>query len=172
MTTVIVDAKRKVAYSDSRSTYTVVKTGEETFKSNATKIHKHKSGKLLAVSFGNYNISVIQLQKLGFKVSKKDRLIGRDFVSNSTDSAGILIFGKDSERIVHYRSIAEDSTLKVVWRSKLLEGCNRAWAGSGMDTGIPERLFSYKDNFPYDKIIKACSLVDPYTDDKVQMKKL
>ena len=50
-------------------------TGEETFKSDATKIHKHKSGKLLAVSFGNHNISVTQLQKLGFKVNKKEFLM-------------------------------------------------------------------------------------------------
>ncbi|AUR86290.1 hypothetical protein NVP1084O_083 [Vibrio phage 1.084.O._10N.261.49.F5] len=173
MTTVIIDAVKKVAYSDSCTTNTKLGVKGVFYTHNAEKIHKHKSGNLLAVSFGCVNIAYPKLIKLGFKVkTPMSKVYRRNWVHNSEDSAGMLIIGKSTDQIVHIRSVVDKITLKVTWKTQILENMNRAWAGSGVDTGIPDKLFRYKSDFDYGKVIKACSLLDKSTDDKVQMMRL
>lgn len=173
MTTIIVDAKSKVVYSDSRMTTTKVGSKEATYTTNAEKIFKHKSGKMLAAMCGNANVSLAKLESLGFKVRTSKREVHRrDWVHSSEDTANIFIISLDSEKIIHLKTHVNEDTLKVKWSFDIITDCNRIWAGSGVSTGLPCRLFRYNPKIKYDKVIKACSLQDPFTDDKVKFMKL
>lgn len=173
MTTIIVDAKSKGVYSDSRMTTTKVGSKEVTYTTNAEKIFKHKSGKMLAAMCGNANVSLAKLESLGFKVKTSKREIHRrDWVYSSEDTANIFIISVDSEKIVHLKTHINEDTLKVKGIFNIITDCNRIWAGSGASTGLPRWLFRYNPKIKYDKVIKACSLQGPFTDDKVKFMKL
>ena len=171
MTCVILDAKNKVAYSDSCVTTTDVTTGKESFSHDGEKILKHKNGSLIAVTWGNFNIAIPKLKSLGFKVKNKHKYDERVVSNGSSETCGIAMMNSDNETIVHiYSYIREDNT--IGFRHKTLENCNVMWAGSGADEqGIVNKLMHYNKHglkIGYDKMIKAASLVDKFTDDRVQ----
>lgn len=165
MTTVIVDAKNKVAYSDSRRTIT--EKGSAFYDSKGEKIFKHKSGKLLAAIAGDMGVALAELTRLGFMVNTKDCKLTRFMSEDSTST--LLLINKHNDHVLALNAKV-NAIGKVRWERQYITEYNRCWIGSG--SKVVTKCFNLDNGFPEERAIHCAAMWDKGTDDKVQVVKL
>ena len=164
MTTVVVDIKNKIAYSDSRVTNTNLRTGEVSYERTKDKIVMNVNKKSLCVFTGNVALIRSKVKNSGFKKAFKDSC----GTYESGESCHIIVLQKDSKlaTVVTGRVIMD----KVTWEYKTFSG-DYIYTGSGSSTKEARKISRYLSSglkIPCEKIIEAASYSDKHTDDNVR----